>query len=177
MAANNSKTPPEEKDVWQTPPELFYWLQHRITRPFDFDAACNERNALATPLYSLPGFSPGDSLSHPWPSGYAIFCNPPYSKISPWVDSIIGCGSLVAMVIPSPNGESRYSHLLPAAHEIYIDGRVNFIRPDGTVSTGNPRSTSIFLLGGYTAGTRDVIPRDVVFDVGGQIMDAMNARR
>lgn len=75
-----SKTPKNERDYWQTPIEIF----NALDREFGFwlDAAASESNALcAHYLTELD-----DSLNSEWTSYGAIWCNPPYSDIGPWVE-------------------------------------------------------------------------------------------
>ncbi|MBG0642111.1 phage N-6-adenine-methyltransferase [Enterobacter kobei] len=75
-----STTPQDEKDCWQTP----LWVFDALDMEFGFwlDAASSERNALCANFLT----ERDDSLSREWNSYGAIWCNPPYSDISPWVE-------------------------------------------------------------------------------------------
>lgn len=75
-----SKTPKNERDYWQTPIEIF----NALDREFGFwlDAAASESNALCAHYIT----ELDDSLNSEWTSCGAIWCNPPYSDIGPWVE-------------------------------------------------------------------------------------------
>ncbi len=151
------------RDQWRTPPELYAWA-NRLIGPFDYDAACDRTNALARPLWTAAGFEHKDSLSCAWPAGALIWCNPPYSGIDPWVDSAIGCNSVVAMLLMAPNGESRFAKLFANSHEIHIVGRIAFLNEDGRPDTGNPRGSSLFIVNPpFGAGQRSFIARNEIY--------------
>ena len=75
-----STTPPEHRDSWQTPPEIFAALN----RDFRFvaDVAASAHNHLL-PVYFT---EKDDALAQDWaghlPIGF-VWCNPPYSEITP----------------------------------------------------------------------------------------------
>jgi phage N-6-adenine-methyltransferase len=155
---------PADRDTWTTPLSVYRWAQHVAGGAFDYDAACDSNNALATPLWSRPEFTPGDSLSHRWPDGCRIFCNPPYSDIDPWVAYALGCASLTAMLIMSPNGEERFFDLIPNAFEFTLVGRIGFLGANGKPINGNTRGSSLFLINaGQYNGQRRIIRRSTIF--------------
>ena len=155
---------PADRDTWTTPHPLYQWAQSVAGGAFDYDAACDVDNALATPLWSRPGFTIRDSLSHRWPDGCRIFCNPPYSNIDPWVEAALDCHSLVALLIMSPNGEERFHKLIPRALEYTVVGRIGFLGPDGKPVNGNTRGSSLFLVNsGQLNGQRVVVRRDEIY--------------
>ena len=79
MAVYSSNTAPEDKNDWQTP----QWLFEALTLEFGLwlDAAANEKNALCS--YFLTPMQ--GALTCDWVSHGAIWCNPPYSNIKPWI--------------------------------------------------------------------------------------------
>jgi len=178
--ATNSNTPEQERDQWRTPPEVFKWLNRRFL--FDFDAACSERNALAGPLVNfmeLPSWAAQDALAKPWMGdtpktsypGYTTYCNPPYSNIAPWVERAIEAaehGMTVVMLMPSPNGERHHARALAAATElILINGRLAFLRPDGTPVAGNTRGSCVYVFERYNLhrGCQlRMVDRDAIMD-------------
>lgn len=144
-----------DTDCYGTPPEVFRGIQRFVRRKFTWDAACTDKNALARPLYEHPGFVPGDSLSRPWNVKGTIFCNPPYSDVDPWFEAAIAGSAVSVLLSLSPNGESRWGHILDHVQEINITGRVDengkdrtgriaHIGPNGPESGFN-RGSSIFL--------------------------------
>lgn len=152
------------KDEWRTPAQILSWA---ITKAgyFHFDAACDANNAVATPLWRhSSNFESGNSLSAKWPGNRVIWCNPPYSKIDPWVDAALNCNSTVAMLIMSPNGEERFARLLPRAHEIHIVGRIGFLDGNGKPVNGNTRGSSLFLINPpFGAGQRTWVSREEIY--------------
>jgi phage N-6-adenine-methyltransferase len=135
---------PSLRDEWRTPFWLFKYA--RLLHALNRDAACNKKNALLPPV--APRY--GDALTVEW-SG-RIWCNPPYSNISPWIDKAFESGAYVVMLIPSPNGEERYRRLMEDAFEISIVGRVGFINAAGKEVKGNPRGSSLFIIGDTSPG-------------------------
>lgn len=173
-------TPEEFKDEFRTPKPIYNWAASLIGG-IDYDTACNEKNALATPIWTTEcGFLHGDALSRRWFG--RCFNNPPYSLIEPWIaHAIESKAAITAMLIPSPNGEDRYKKLIPNAHEIVIVGRVAYIaggsyvikgkkgKPDryvieGEELTGNTRGSSLFIINGYAQGSRSFVERDWIMD-------------
>lgn len=154
------------KDDWRTPTPVFHWARERVGGAFDYDAACTLENSLATPLWtpSAGGFKAHDSLSAPWPNDMVIWCNPPYSKIDPWIDAALACKSTVAMLIMSPNGEERFARLLPRAHEIHIVGRIGFLDRNGKPVNGNTRGSSLFVINPpFGASQRTWVSREEIY--------------
>ena len=141
------------RDRWMTPRGLYDWANRRYG--FAYDLACTADNALA-------GMMAPDSLSVPWaispdaPVRWG-FCNPPYSDIDPWVEkaweeSQRGFGTV--LLIPTPNGEARWGKWVfgKASKIIFINGRVAFLRPDGTPVPGNTRGSCFVIYEPYTTG-------------------------
>ncbi|QNC21238.1 phage N-6-adenine-methyltransferase (plasmid) [Escherichia coli] len=88
------------RDLWRTPDWLFSAIQRYLGVTFDVDVACNKDNA------KLPNFIgvERDALKSEWGQpGTIAFLNPPYSKISPWIDAAIreqARGVTTVMLIP-----------------------------------------------------------------------------
>lgn len=141
-----SNTPKSQRDLWQTPQWLYDYLDHY--HRFEIDLACNESNCKAEIGYFVDHF---DALEEEWHKrAKRGFCNPPYSKIKPWLkkayeESLRGFTSV--FVIPTPNGESAYGEWVfgKASEIVFINGRVGFERPDGTAVGSNTRGTCIVI--------------------------------
>lgn len=78
--------------------------EHRFT----IDAAASEANAL------LPRFwtKENDALRQPW-GGERVWCNPPYSKLEPWVEKawvemVDGTCEIVVMLLPANRCEQGF---------------------------------------------------------------------
>lgn len=152
---NGSNTPVRERDTWRTPPKLFEWASKRYGN-FDIDLAANAQNHLCPVWYGDGGR--GDAFAEKWHEGYNDtypicrgWCNPPYSKISPWVDKAIletVYGFETVMLIPAPNGEKYTQKLFQHAVSItWIIGRVGFVDSTGKIINGNPRGSVLVEFG------------------------------
>lgn len=168
-----SNTPLNEKNEWLTPPEVFAWAR-KLLGGIDFDTACCFDNALAEPIWWLGVNTAGDALKVDWYG--RCWCNPPYNKIEPWIEKALASDAITAMLIPSPNGESRYGQLMQYAHEVSIVGRLAFLKPDGTPVSGNTRGSSLFIINGYGQGTRSFVERDAIYAQYSQVTDYIRGK-
>jgi len=150
MADHNSKTPLEFRNSYGTPYYLANWLDSLYD--FDVDLAASDENALCDNYFTLEQ----DSLKQDWSKFRRGFLNPPYDKISPWVDKAIEekkKGFITVMLIPTANGEDHYEKIFDNASDlIYINGRISFIaacdwiipgkggKPDRYIKKGEPVS-------------------------------------
>jgi len=119
-------------DEMLTPIHLYAQLS-RIFQ-FDYDAACTSKNSLA-----IAGacFDKGiDGLTVSW-QGQRVFCNPPFSKKSAWIEKAHnevqhnGCHVCV-MILPSNSMDSRAWHEFIEDKYFYeiLKGRVSFLDPN-----------------------------------------------
>ena len=84
QAHNNSKTKMNERDEWQTPLELFQWLDDR--HRFDFDMAASAKNTLCAAWFD----SDDDALRYSWGDHFLNgFCNPPFSMKDEFINKAI----------------------------------------------------------------------------------------
>lgn len=158
VTPHNSNTPEEERNLYQTPNDLFLEL-NRIYGPFHVDGAANAGNHKC-PLWFGPG-SPflEDALSQPWEileneqargfSPLRVFCNPPWSR-----------GNIYAFMrkglIEHQAKRANTTFLLPATTDVswfhdmcwdspreqfhpwlrvfFLTPRVRYVRPDGKVA-------------------------------------------
>lgn len=133
--AGGTEGRPVPKDSWRTPPELYARLDAEFH--FALDAACTRANCLAP-----AGLYDGevDALATPWhllaPSA-AIWLNPPYSNVRPWLRKAREAsrrGCMVACLIPADTSTRWWSDLAARdASEIrFLVGRVRFHAEDGS---------------------------------------------
>jgi phage N-6-adenine-methyltransferase len=148
---NGSNTPVRERDTWRTPPKLFEWAAKRYLF-FDIDLAANAQNHLCPVWYGDGGR--GDAFAEKWSDIFPArrgWCNPPYSKIAPWVDKAVSeaaDGFETVMLIPAPNGEKYTQKLFQHAVSItWIIGRVGFVDSTGKIINGNPRGSVLVEFG------------------------------
>ncbi|HCM9414843.1 TPA: phage N-6-adenine-methyltransferase [Enterobacter hormaechei subsp. steigerwaltii] len=164
------------RDLWRTPQWLFVAIQRYIGVKFDVDVACNKENAL------LPNFIgvERDALTCEWGNpGTVAFLNPPYSKITPWIDAAIreqARGVTTVMLIPQSLDTKWYERAAECANETVIlsGGRVAFIEPDvelGLVEVNiNPGGSMLVIFRGHcqAAGhTISKVPLTVMKKLGG----------
>lgn len=127
---------PERKDDWRTPPDFYA----RLDREFGFylDAACETHNQLAP--RGICADRGEDALLTPWQAGGGpVWCNPPYSRIRPWLEQALraACTVPVVMLIPADTSTRWWLECVAhAAAEVrFLVGRVRFRHPDGSLHT------------------------------------------
>lgn len=159
-------------DLWRTPPEVF----NNLDREFVFlaDTACTYENKLC-PV----GFTEeNDSLSDPWlqrlknsypfiGSNAYVWCNPPYSDISPWVDKAIEAqldGLGVVMLLNQDTSVGWFYKALKYVSEIrfitgsekesggFSGGRLAFIDENGKPASGNNKPQFILVFNPFKVG-------------------------
>lgn len=124
------------KDCAGTPWDFFYLLENHFPRR-DIDVCANDEN------YKCPRFlhdqddplfedwlDPGEDLNHGW-------CNPPYSKISPWLQKCameVKGRHWVTMLalVPATPGPAWWHNYATLADEIwFLRERIQFDAPPG----------------------------------------------
>jgi len=124
---------PTPKDSWRTPPELYARLDEEFH--FGLDAACTRENCLAP-----AGLYDGeyDALAVPWVGFGAVWLNPPYSNVRPWLRKAREAGRRVPVVclVTSDTGCRWWQEYVAVdASEVrFLVGRMRFLRPDGTTN-------------------------------------------
>lgn len=120
-------------DLWRTPPSLYQRLDAEFG--FRLDAACDTGSILAPEgLCADLGRS---GLLEPWDIyGGAVWCNPPYSRIRPWMEQALRAGRNVPVVLLVPADTSTrwwYECVARDAAEVrFLVGRVRFVSADGS---------------------------------------------
>lgn len=141
-----SNTLESDKDCWQTP----LWLFDALDIEFGFwlDAAASKQNTLCQTYLS----EEDDALSLEWASHGAIWCNPPYSKILPWVEKAAEqCERQrqpVVMLVPEDMSVGWFSKALDSVDEIRVitDGRINFVNATtGKEQKGNSKGSMLLI--------------------------------
>lgn len=143
-----SFTPPQIKDLWQTPRWLFDY--YNGIKNFSADIASNEVNHLC-PLY----FTEEDdafTVDFETLRGTNVWCNPPYSDIRPWVDLATrnrdehGVGTV--MLVPADVSVGWFNQATQVCDriEFITCGRVNFVRADTQEEVkGNPKGSVMLI--------------------------------
>lgn len=111
-------------DEWATPQELFTQLDNEFG--FTLDACATSENHKCDRYFTMED----DGLAQDW-GGQVVFCNPPYSSISSWVEKCYreGCkdNTLVCLLIPSRT-DTKYFHdyIYNRAEIRFVKGRLKF---------------------------------------------------
>ncbi len=141
-----SHTPPEHKDRWQTPIEIFSALD--VEFGFYLDAAADKNNALCARYLT----EQDNALAVDWESYGAIWCNPPYSEIKPWVEKATqqcrAQNQPIVMLIPADTSVSWFSLALKSVDEVRLitDGRISFINAgSGKQVNGNNKGSMLLI--------------------------------
>lgn len=170
-----SKTATDIKDLWQTPIELYQFLNARYS--FVCDVAASDHNYLH-PNYLTETY---DSLLNGWShlkNGYA-FCNPPYSRILPWVKrakEAADHGVGTVMLLPVDTSVEWFNELRKHSSEIYfiVNGRISFVRSDNKQKIhGNNRGSLFAVFNPKSLGECriSVVDRDDIFKTYEKIKD------
>lgn len=103
--------PNHQIDDRATTPEVFEPLQERFG--FTVDVAAAAHNTKCERFFSIDQ----DGLQQPW-SGERVWCNPPYSNITPWLEKAWGefedCpvagrfAELIVMLVPANRTEQKW---------------------------------------------------------------------
>ncbi|XEH50486.1 phage N-6-adenine-methyltransferase [Edwardsiella tarda] len=150
-----SKTPAEAKDCWQTP----LWLFDALDIEFGFwlDAASSDHNALCSQHLT----ESDNALLCDWNSVGAIWCNPPYSKIGPWVAKASIESEKqrqpVVMLVPEDMSVGWFTDALKSVDEVRVitGGRINFVHAvTGSEQKGNSKGSMLLIWRPFTTPRR-----------------------
>ncbi|MBD1228959.1 phage N-6-adenine-methyltransferase [Xenorhabdus griffiniae] len=164
-----SNTPPELKDLWQTPLPLFMALD--IEFGFYLDAAADAQNTLCAHYLT----ERDNALECDWASYGAIWCNPPYSNIKPWIEkAAIECQKQlqpIVMLIPADLSVGWFKLALETVDEVRLitGGRISFINAETKKSVnGNNKGSLLLIWRPFTAPRRIIttVERDYLMIIG-----------
>lgn len=166
-----SNTPPEHRDSWRTPPELFAGINAEFR--FSGDVAASVANALHQRYLT----EQQDALQVDWlqhfGSGF-VWCNPPYSNITPWVEKAnqeCASGVGTVMLVPADTSVGWFNMARQACTEVRFitGGRLSFIRADtGKPVNGNNKGSMLIIWNPYrpAAGHTGYVDRDTLMQIG-----------
>lgn len=145
-----SNTPIDIRDLWRTPAELYAALD----REFHFvgDVAASHANHLHQNYLTAEddALSPEASWDYIFDNGY-LWCNPPYSDITPWVSKTqeMAEGSVgVVMLVPADTSVGWFKQALKDVSEVRFitGGRISFVRSDtGQQVNGNNKGSMLLI--------------------------------
>lgn len=173
------------KDCWSTPDPIFEALNAEFK--FALDVCANHKNSKVPSAYIT---EEQNALQLPW-SNYLcrsiysnfVWCNPPYSNISPWVEKAtqeLDNGIGTVMLVMSDHSVSWFSDALNNASEcrLITNGRLSFINPETNMPQGgNNKGSAIFVFSPYMPKgcTLTTIDRDFLIGLGKSIVDIREA--
>lgn len=159
---HDSKTAPEDKDCWRTPPEVFRCAV-RTWGAFEIDAAAADHNHLVADYWTLAD----NALEQDW-SGKRVWCNPPYSDIGPWVEKA-ATAEFCVMLVPADTSVKWFATAgeLGASVIFITRGRLRFIHnATGKPGPSNKMGSCFLVFGGSRPGRVDFVTRASVYQIG-----------
>lgn len=117
-------------DEWSTPLELFNRLNDLYF--FTLDPCSTDSNCLCDKHFTISD----DGLSKDW-SFNSVFCNPPYSQISKWVQKAVSSEFCDTVLLLPARTDTKWFHDL-----IYGKYPIEFLR--GRLKFGNSKNSAPF---------------------------------
>ena len=166
-------------DLWATPPEVFEALDKEFC--FGFDVCAEEETAKCSDYWTTED----DALSKDWAEDAkcripgagliemgALWCNPPYSNIKPWVEKAIEAqlkGRMTVMLVMCDPSVKWFSLAQQYASEtrFITDGRLAFLK-NGVPQKGNNKGSVIFVFDPHriSAGHVSFVTREALMEKG-----------
>ena len=134
---------------WETPDEVMQLLFEQFSASFTLDVCATRESAKGKEFYTRKE----DGLESPWYG--TVWCNPPYSKIRPWVEKAIIQAyrydvERIFMLLPanissSQKGPSWFE--LAASHSRWFlfRNRIAFKPPEGVKASSPSISNALFV--------------------------------
>ena len=166
-------------DLWSTPPEVFNALDKEFS--FGVDVCAEDETAKCLVYWTIED----DALSMNWAEDAksripgagliemgALWCNPPYSKITPWVEKAIEAqlnGRMTVMLVMCDPSVKWFSLAQKYASEtrFITDGRLAFLK-NGVPQKGNNKGSVIFVFDPHriSAGHVSFVTREALMEKG-----------
>ncbi|MCE9800579.1 phage N-6-adenine-methyltransferase [Raoultella ornithinolytica] len=171
-----SKTPVEQRNLWQTPIPLFVALDAEFC--LTLDAAASSDNALCNRYIT----EQQDTLIAPWGDflvspGY-VWLNPPYSDITPFVQKAAAESKNqigTVMLVPADTSVGWFKEAIQTASEVRFitAGRLAFINPvTGKPVSGNNKGSMLIIWHPYprTHCHFSTVERDALMNFGARLI-------
>ena len=166
-------------DLWATPPEVFNALDKEFC--FGFDVCAEYETAKCPDYWTIED----DALSKDWAEDAksripgagliemgALWANPPYSNIRPFVEKAIEAqlkGRMTVMLVMCDPSVKWFSHAQQYASEtrFITDGRLAFLK-NGVPQKGNNKGSVIFVFDPHriSAGHVSFVTREALMKKG-----------
>lgn len=128
---------------WYTPKFIFDALGCR----FDLDVAGALISASSVPARET--ITEG-SLEREWPAGEFTWMNAPFggrNGLTPWLDKFFAHGNGIALTPDRTSAPWWQASARKADAILFIDGKVRFLRPDGSEGVSPSNGTTLFAIG------------------------------
>ncbi|HEY4467266.1 MAG TPA: phage N-6-adenine-methyltransferase [Klebsiella sp.] len=171
-----SKTPVEQRNLWQTPLPLFVALDAEFC--LTLDAAASADNALCSRYIT----EEQNTLTTPWADflvapGY-VWINPPYCDITPFVQKAASESKNqigTVMLVPADTSVGWFREAIKSASEVrfIVGGRLAFINPvTGKPVSGNNKGSMLIIWHPYprTHCQFTTVERDALMNFGARLI-------
>ncbi|MDE9537328.1 phage N-6-adenine-methyltransferase, partial [Xenorhabdus bovienii] len=154
----------------QTPLPLFAALD--LEFGFYLDAAADAQNTLCAHYLT----ERDNALECDWESYGSIFCNPPYSKITPWVEKAAiecrkQCQSIV-MLVPNDTSVGWFKLARESADEVRLitGGRIQFVPVEQRKKNSNTKGSMLLIWRPFITPRKAIttVDKDYLFDIGNE---------
>jgi len=142
---NKTSTPADDKDLWQTPKELFDAIDQEFD--FDVDVCASTNNKLCYEYFSVER----SALDFEWDSSsFCYFLNPPYSQTQLFLERAAQQAkkhNITVVALVNANTDTKwFADAVKSANEVRLfTGRISFIKPDGKKASGNPKGQCLII--------------------------------
>ena len=143
---HKSHTPKEIRDLWMTPKFVFDYYDRRFN--FKTDLAASDKNHLCDHYYTESNSAFNAEVGD---FNGAVFCNPPYSDIMPWVTECVIKSELTGkpfvMLIPADTSVKWFKVAFDNCSEgHFISGRLSFVNAETQKPVnGNNKGSVVFI--------------------------------
>ena len=166
---HGSNTPTEIKDLWSTPQFVFDFYNGIYN--YGVDLCADDKNHkcdlyITEEMNALDMETTLSTLNLCGVNDRNIWCNPPYSDVTPWVDLCIELskrlGVSVSILIPADTSVKWFRKAWDNASIVdFINGRLSFINAaTGKPVNGNNKGSVVFTFGNGAGRSVTLIDRD-----------------
>ena len=147
---NKTSTPAAEKDLWQTPRDLFNALDQEFD--FNLDACASDLNFLCGDYFTEHRSATVNEWSLPTDINIIknVFMNPPYSQTELFMERAAEQAkkhNLTVVSLVNANTDTKwFADAVKSANEVrLLTGRIGFVKPDGKKASGNPKGQCLII--------------------------------
>lgn len=139
---SKSKTKKKERDLYATPINIFNRIQSVANIKFVHDVCALKNSAKCATWWNKKQNALKIKWSDHFEANSPLWMNPPYSQLPEWTEKAAleaQNGLIIMGLVPDCRSSSWYENNLDgvATTAFIPDGRINFIRPNGTVADSN----------------------------------------